>query len=216
MSMIHHDEPLLLGVPPGEALVHCVFIHGRTQTPEDMQEQVISRLKTKDVAFVLPRARDKTWYSARATEALTDETRQQLDHSIAYIRSLVAGLDDARHQSKPLVLAGFSQGACLALEYAMRHGPWNGAMVNLTGCRVGTANCDRPFADLDRLPVFLTGSDKDPWIPVASMASAAETLARARARLRCDVLPDRAHEVSDSEIATFDSMLMDMARGSWW
>lgn len=213
--MSSHDTPLLLGMSPEEALVHCIFIHGRTQTPEDMQEQVISRLKATGVAFVLPRASGNSWYAARATEKLTDVTRHQLEQSVGHIRGLVGGLSDGRKHPKSLVIGGFSQGACLALEYAMRHGPWHGAMVNFTGCRVGTAACDRPFADLDRLPVYLTGSDKDPWIPVDATASAAEALSRARARLRCDVLPDRGHEVSSHEIATFDSMLIDMTRLPW-
>jgi len=215
--MSSHDTPLLLGTSPEEALVHCVFIHGRTQSPEDMQEQVISKLKsTAGVAFVLPRARGNSWYAARATDALTRDTRHQLEQSVAHIRNLVADLGHDRHHAKPLVLAGFSQGACLALEYSMRHGPWSGAMANLTGCRVGTPACDRPFADLDRLPVYLTGSDKDPWIPVDAFAGAASELARARARLHCDVIPDRAHEVSPREISRLDEILADMARRDWW
>lgn len=214
--MSTHGTPLLLGAAPEEALVHCVFIHGRTQSPEDMQEQVISRLATAGVAYVLPRAAGHSWYSARATDALTDATRQQLAQSIDHIRDLVTGLSRGGVHPKPLVLGGFSQGACLAMEYAMRHGPWSGAMVNLTGCRVGTPRCAQPFADLDGLPVYLTGSDKDSWIPADAMANAAEALARARARLRCDVVPDRAHEVSDHEIAAFDAMLSGMGKRAWW
>lgn len=211
-----HAPPLLLGAPPEEALVHCIFIHGRTQSPEDMQEQVISRLKATGVAFVLPRAAGNSWYGARATEALTDTTRRELERSVDHIRGLVGDLSRGAAHAKPLVIGGFSQGACLAMEYAMRHGPWNGAMVNLTGCRVGTPACARPFADLDCLPVYLTGSDKDPWIPVDAVAGAVEALSRARARLRCDILPDRAHEVSRQEIETLDSMLSEMTKRNWW
>lgn len=214
--MSNHDTPLLLGASPGEALVHCVFIHGRTQSPEDMVEQVISRLKVPGVAFVLPRARGNSWYDARATDVLTDRTRKQLEQSIAYVRQLVGDLSAARDHAKPLLIGGFSQGACLSIEYAMRHGPWNGALASLTGCRVGTPDCDRPFADLDRLPAYLTGSDKDPWIPVDAFAQAAAALARARAKLHCDVLPDRSHEVSASEIAQFETMLRGLSHQSWW
>lgn len=214
--MSSHDAPLLLGVSPEEALVHCIFIHGRTQSPEDMREQVISRLKTRGVAFVLPRARGNSWYDARATDVLTPTTRHQVAQSVAHVRALVTRLADGRDYPKPLVIGGFSQGACLTLEYAMRHGPWNGAMASLTGCRVGTSTCDRPFADLDCMPAYLTGSDKDPWIPVDAFASAAATLARARSRLTCAVIPDRAHEVSDREIATLDEMLVGLTRRDWW
>ena len=83
-----HDTPLLLGASPGEALVHCVFIHGRTQSPEDMQEQVIAKLRMPGVCFVLPRARGNSWYDARATDVLTDRTRQQLDQAVEALRRL--------------------------------------------------------------------------------------------------------------------------------
>lgn len=211
-----HDTPLLLGASPGEALVHCVFIHGRTQSPEDMQEQVIAKLRMPGVCFVLPRARGNSWYDARATDMLTDRTRQQLDQAIGHVRQLVGALPGMDDHARPLVIGGFSQGACLAVEYAMRHGPWNGALASLTGCRVGTPDCERPFADLDRLPVYLTGSDKDPWIPVAAFADAAAALARARARLHCDILPDRSHEVSATEIAQLDKLLCGLSNRSWW
>ncbi|MDL2409431.1 phospholipase [Rhizobium calliandrae] len=208
--MATHYEPLFLGPSPEEAQVHCIFIHGRTQSPEDMRDQVIGRLKAPGVAFVLPRAASNSWYGARATEPLTPATRMELEASLAYVRGIAEDLS-RRGQAAPLLIGGFSQGACLALEYAMKYGPWQGAMANFTGCRVGTSECDRSFADLDRIPVYLTGSDKDPWIPVDAFADAAETLARARASLRCDVLPDRGHEVSAKEIAELENLLSAMA-----
>lgn len=210
--MARHETPLLLGMPPGEALVHCIFIHGRTQSPEDMQEQAIARLKTTGVAYILPRATGNSWYDARATDCLTDVTRRQLGDSVAHIRSLVAEAARSTRRQVPLVIAGFSQGACLAIEYAMQHGPWTGTMINFTGCRVGTTSCQRPFADLDCMPVYLTGSDKDSWISTDAFSAAAEALARARARLRCEIFPDRGHEISAPEIAAMDLILSDITR----
>ena len=208
-----NNAPLRLGVSPKEAKVLCVFIHGRTQAPEDMREQVLGGLKTAGVSFVLPRAVGSSWYDARAIDPLTDEARQQLDTSLVHIRGIVTDFARSAGRPVPLLVGGFSQGACLTLEYAMKYGPWDGAMVNLTGCRVGTPDCDRPFADLDRMPVYLTGSDKDPWIPVDAFASAAEELGKARAELRCDIFPDRGHEASETEVAQLDEILAGLASG---
>lgn len=80
--MAIHGEPLTAGSAPAEAEVLCVFIHGRTQSPEDMMEQVIGRLSVKGVSFCLPRAAGNTWYAARATDALTDVTRGELQASL--------------------------------------------------------------------------------------------------------------------------------------
>ncbi|MFN6004922.1 MAG: hypothetical protein ACK47S_03055, partial [Paracoccaceae bacterium] len=57
---------LFLGVDPAMAKVLCVFVHGRNQSPEEMEAAVIRRLSAPDVAFALPRADGKTWYTARA------------------------------------------------------------------------------------------------------------------------------------------------------
>lgn len=212
--MAIHGVPLTAGTTPADARVLCVFIHGRTQSPEDMMEQVIGRLSVQGVSFCLPRATGNTWYAARATDALTAETRGELHGSLDYLHGLVGALRQAGGAEKPLLIGGFSQGACLSLEYAMAFGPWNGAMVNLTGCRVGQLRDERPTRDLDGMPVYLTGSDQDPWIPVSAFAEASEALGRARARLRCELFPGRTHQASDMEVKALEAMLRDLAEGS--
>ncbi|MFN3720145.1 MAG: alpha/beta hydrolase [Rhizobium rhizophilum] len=212
--MAIHGEPLTAGVAPAEADVLCIFVHGRTQSPEDMMEQVISQLSVRGVSYCLPRATGNSWYAARATDALTDPTREELHRSLDYINGLVGAIRQAGGREKPLLIGGFSQGACLSLEYAMSFGPWNGAMVNLTGCRVGLTADHRPAEDLDGMPVYLTGSDQDPWIPVSAFAEASEALGRARARLRCELFPGRTHQASDMEVAALEAMLRDLAEGS--
>lgn len=212
--MARHDEPLTFGAAPAEADVLCVFLHGRTQSPEDMVEQVVGRLSVRGVSFCLPRATGNSWYAARATDALTEPTRDELQRSLDYLHGLVGALRQAGGAEKPLLIGGFSQGACLSLEYAMAFGPWNGAMVNLTGCRVGQATDQRPARDLDGMPVYLTGSDQDPWIPVSAFAEASEALGRARARLRCELFPGRTHQASEMEVAALEAMLRDLAEGS--
>lgn len=202
-----------LAVPGAKAGARavCVLVHGRGQSPEEMQSHVLARLAAPDVAFVLPRAPGSSalggaWYAAKAVDPLTGETNAALavarDHlaaDIAAARALYPGL--------PLVLAGFSQGACLSLEYAFAGLPAADALVALTGCRVGALQDCRPRALAPELPVWLTGSDDDPWIPVTAFAEAALELGRGRARLQAALYPGRAHEVSDPEIALLQGVL---------
>lgn len=198
---------LMLGVPLDQARVTCVFVHGRGQSPEAMEQGVIRHLSTPGVAYILPRAPGGSWYAARAVDALTDDTRAALAQSLAALGQVMAGLRG------PVLLGGFSQGACLALEYAFASGPWHGALAALTGCRVGQGTDARPAAALTGLPVYMSGGDNDPWIPVAAMAEAVACLGTAQARLRADIFPGRGHEVSPAEIAILDAMLADMAAG---
>ncbi len=195
------------GADPAAATVTCILVHGRTQSPQVMEEHVLARLPPMPkVSFLLPAAEGNAWYDAKAVDPLTERTRAQLDAACAVLKEAFA----MAGPGKPVLLAGFSQGACLSIEFALRNGRWNGALAALTGCRVGAQGDDRPRADLAGLPVYLTGSDADPWIPAQSFGIAAGELALARARLRCDILPGRSHEVSAAEIANLGAMLLQL------
>ena len=203
---------LTLGVPPDRARVLCILVHGRGQTPKDMEAAVIRRLSVPDVAFVLPAADGNSWYSARATDPLTDTTRVELAASLA---DLAVAITDLRGKAPgtPLVLAGFSQGACLALEHAFAGHATPDAVVAFTGCRVGLPGDDRPAELSPGLAVYLSAGSDDPWIPVPAFAEAVADLGRAGAALRCDIFPARPHEVSMAEIAMLETVLYDLAAG---
>jgi phospholipase/carboxylesterase len=190
----------------------CVLVHGRGQSPEDMDSHILARLRLRDVAIFLPRAPRGAWYDAKAVDPITEETRGQLGDALAQLGAEIAELRrDA--PLAPLLLAGFSQGACLSIEYACVGSNPPEALFALTGCRVGTEQCARPDAVPAGLPIYLSGSDADPWIPLEAMMAAARHLGQRGARLRADVFPGRAHHVSDAEIAMLQSALDDLAHG---
>lgn len=203
---------LTLGVAPDRARVQCILVHGRGQTPEDMEAAVIRRLSATDVAWHLPRAEGKSWYAARAVDPLTVATRGELALSLD---GLARAMEAARQGAIgcPLVLAGFSQGACLSLEHAFTGTAAPDAVVAFTGSRVGVAKDARPAALPRDLPVYLSAGDADPWIPVAAFADTVSALGQGGARLRADVFPGRPHEVSGAEIAMLDGILADLAAG---
>jgi phospholipase/carboxylesterase len=205
-------ETLGVGEPVGAARVLCVVVHGRNQSPEEMQAAIVNRLSCPGVAFALPRAGDRCWYSALAVAPLTDITRAELSASLAGLGAALAGL---RRQAPgvPLLLCGFSQGACLSLEHLFTGTNRPDAVAALTGCRVGTADCLRPAAPAPGVPVYLSGGDADPWIPLSAFSQAGAELGAARTRLRADVFPERPHEVCAAEIAMLDALLGDLAAG---
>lgn len=201
-----------LGADVAEAKVLCVFVHGRNQSPEEMEVAVTRHLTTSGVHLALPRAGDKCWYNALAVDPRSDTTQTELAKSLADLAGLVASLRrDA--PDLPLVLAGFSQGACLSLEYGFTGQGAPDAIVAFTGCRVGVAGDARANAFPAGLPVYLTAGSDDPWIPLHAFAAAAQEVGRAGAILRADVFPDRPHEVSNAEIAMLDAILGDIAAG---
>ena len=201
-----------LGVAAAGAKALCILVHGRNQSPGDMEAAVIRRLRNADICFVLPRAGDKCWYTALAVTPLTAVTRAELGASLADLAGLVSGFR-AEAPGLPLVLAGFSQGACLSLEYAFTGADLPDAVVAFTGARVGVAADDRANNLLLGLPVYLTTGSNDPWIPLSAFAQAAVELGQGGAALRMDVFADRPHEVSRAEIGMLDSVLSDLAAG---
>jgi phospholipase/carboxylesterase len=203
---------LFAGADPAKAKVLCLFVHGRGQTPEDMVADVISRLTAPDVAFALPRASGKSWYAARAIDPLTDTTRTELALSLAGLATAITELR-SKAPGIPLVLAGFSQGACLALEHAFTGQQPPDAIAAFTGCRVGLPTDTRPANFPPGLPVYLSAGSADPWIPIQAFAETAAALGQAEAKLRCDVFPGRPHEVSVPETALLDCLLTDLAAG---
>jgi phospholipase/carboxylesterase len=202
----------------GEALetaqVICVLTHGRGQSPEVMEEEILRRVKAPQTAFVLPRAATGSWYDAKAVDPLSEKTATQLQVSLAQLQGIV----DELPKGKPIVMAGFSQGACLSVEYALRFGGWNGALVAFTGSRVGRLDDDLPRSSLTDLPAYISGSDADPWIPLSAFTQAVQELGAAQARVRADVFPKRGHEVTQTEIAVLEKTLQVLAsrQGAPW
>ncbi|MGC4025570.1 MAG: phospholipase [Mesorhizobium sp.] len=195
-----------------KARASCVLVHGRGQSPEEMQSHILAQLNAPDVAFVLPRAVEGAWYAAKAVDPLTPVTRSALTSALDQLEADIAEAR-AAHPELPMLLAGFSQGACLSLEYAFAGRSGIDGLVAFTGCRVGVVADERPASLRDGLPVYLTGSDADPWIPVTAFAEAALELGQGKARLRTDLFPGRGHEVSDAEIEMMQSVLADLASG---
>jgi phospholipase/carboxylesterase len=204
--LLHHGADL------AAAQVACIVVHGRGQTQADMMEAIVSRLDLPGVAFVLPKSDGPAWYDARAVDPLTPATCSQLARGFTMLDAVLAGTHATRPDI-PVLLAGFSQGACLAAEYLLARGPVVCAAALLTGCRVGVAADARPLTDLAGLPLYVTGGDADPWIPAAAFHELLSELTAAGARVRSDLFPGRPHEVSAPEIATLSAMLAALAAG---
>ena len=206
MSMGHFDDTLFHGASRADAKAVCVFVHGRTQSPADMMENVVQHLDAPSVRFVMPKSDGVAWYDVRAVDPLTEDGRSQLDTALARLSQTIATVE-AECPGVPMVLGGFSQGACLSVEYLMRRGPWDGAACFLTGCRVGVSSDDRPVARIEGMPIYASCGDQDPWIPSANHTEMCQILIEQGARLRTDIFPGRDHSVTQTERKALQAML---------
>lgn len=190
------------GLPRGTARLAGILLHGRDRTREE-KVVLASSFALEDIRWLAPAADAGSWYPGRFFDPLASN-EPYLSQAIEQLDGVVteAG-EDGRLGPHQIFLVGFSQGACLALEYALRHPGRCGAIVVLTGGIFGAPEEPRRFPPhlLDGLRVFLTGSDADEWISLESTERTARILRELGADVRLRIYKGRPHIVSPEELA---------------
>jgi phospholipase/carboxylesterase len=197
--------PVLAGVPLDHARMAAVLVHGREQDAQVMLD-VVARLGLDDIAYILPVAAGKIWYPGRYFDPLPENAPwvawalDALDAAAA--RPAAAGIPPER-----VVLAGFSQGACMVAELvARRPRRWAGAAV-LTGTLLGPdGEATRP-ARAEGLPMFFGSSRYDEWVKPARVEATAAAFAEAGARVTLEMYDDREHVINDQAVAGLRTLL---------
>jgi phospholipase/carboxylesterase len=200
---VHEAVTIEAGRARGSADLAGVLLHGRRRTPEEMIG-LADRLAIDSCRWLAPAAATGRWYPHRFMEAL-DANEPFLSRAINDCdRAVDEASEQGRIPSARIVVIGFSQGACLAGEYALRHPGRCGALVMFTGCLIGPPGTlwrlAPPATTLGGLPVLLTGSDDDEWVPEARVRETASVLTALGADVRCRIYAGRTHIVSDEEI----------------
>jgi phospholipase/carboxylesterase len=197
---------------PGAA-VAAVLVHGRDQDPEFMLE-VAQRLGLDDaVAYVLPRAADRSWYPGRFYDPMEDN-EPWLGWSLEAVEAAVVQARGGRRSLPDLALVGFSQGACIVAEHLARRPEPYGAAAILTGALFGTAAERLPVGSLGGLPMFFGIAQGDDWIPVDAVRDTVEAFRRAGARCDLHVYDEQDHGVNDDEILAVRTLLTDLLERS--
>jgi phospholipase/carboxylesterase len=201
-------EPLMAGNPDG--VVAAVLVHGRDLDPEWMLDVVRRIGLDDDVAYVLPRAAESSWYPGRFYDPMEDN-EPWLGWSLEAIEAAVALAVEPGRPVSQIALVGFSQGACIvAEELARRPAPYGAAAI-LTGALLGPAELERlPAGSLEGLPMFLGIAEEDDWIPVDAVRHTAAAFQRAGARCELKIYDAGEHGVNDDEVAAVRGLLLPL------
>jgi phospholipase/carboxylesterase len=180
-----------------------VLLHGRGGTSHEMIG-LADRLRLDACRWVAPAAATGSWYPHRFTEPL-DANEPFLSRAIDECdRAVDKASEHGRIPPAQIVVLGFSPGGCLATEYLLRRPGRCGAVVIFTGALIGPPGTPwhlaPPATTLGGLPVLLTGSDVDEWVPEARVRETASVLTSLGADVRCHIYPGRDHTVSDEEL----------------
>lgn len=213
LMKIHEGQPVLSdGAPLGTADAVMILLHGRGASGREMIS--LGRQLTAGqpkVALLAPQALGGTWYPQRFLAPLA-QNEPYLTSAIGVVAETIDELL-ARHFSREQVLlVGFSQGACLALEFAVRHPYRYGAVVGLSGAVIGPSGIARtPTGSLRGTPVFLGCGDLDSHIPIASVRESTEIFRTLGADVMERIYPEMSHLINEDEILTVMNLVARVA-----
>ncbi|MCU0465422.1 MAG: phospholipase [Anaerolineae bacterium] len=194
------------GAPLDPANPVIVALHGRTQDPAFILG-VVERLNWPAASVVAPAAADNTWYPLGFMQPI-ESNEPYLSYALERVETLLADLAQRGIPAERTVLLGFSQGACLAAEYAIRHSQRYGGLIIFTGGAVGPDGTQWPVTgDFAGTPAVLTCGDADAWVPADRVSATNRLFADRGATTTEKIFLGREHIVSDEEIQMARSAL---------
>jgi predicted esterase len=194
------------GPPLGEAAAAAILVHARGMGAAPMLE-LARALALDGVHYVAPQAARGTWYPQRFTEPL-ERNEPWLTFALEAYDAVVGRLAADGWPPERVALVGFSQGACLTLEYVARHPRRYGAVAALTGGLIGPDGAlTRPAASLDGTPLLITTAEGDDWVPPARTRESADILAAAGAEVDARVYGPGLHAVREDEVLATRELL---------
>jgi predicted esterase len=183
-----------------------ILLHGRGASAADILA-LANEFQLDEVAYLAPEAAGSTWYPYSFLAPL-DQNEPWLSSALNRVDALVTSLERDEISQEQISLLGFSQGACLALEYAARHPRRYAAIVGFSGGLIGPPGTPRKYSGtLNGAPVFLGCSDSDPHVPVERVHETAEVLRRMGAHVDERIYPRMGHTVNRDEIDAVRELL---------
>jgi predicted esterase len=207
--MSHADQPVYAGgTEVDAAFAAMILLHGRGATAEDILSLSTS-LAYPGLTFLAPQAEDYTWYPNRFIAPLA-QNEPYLSSALARIDEIVKQIETRGIPTERIFLGGFSQGACLACEYVIRHPRRYGGLLIFSGGYIGPLDEPRePEGDLNGTPVFLGCSDPDPHIPLQRVRETSALLRAMHAQVTEQIYPDLGHMMNKHEIDMAKSLVKE-------
>jgi phospholipase/carboxylesterase len=199
------------GAPLATARAAAILVHGRGSTALN-----ILRLKDAidpgDVAFFAPQAASNTWYPYPFTAPLR-MNEPYLGSALQRIDELVNQIEAGGVPSERILIAGFSQGACLSLEYVARTERRLGGVAALSGGLIGPPDVDRepsPNAKAG-LPVFIGCGDLDAHIGLDAVERSAAFFEAAGSEVDLRIYQGMPHMIVQDELDAVQALLTTIA-----
>jgi len=199
---VHEDQATFeAGQDLEEADKAVLMLHGRGATAKSIL-QLSEQLP--EAAYIAPQAANREWYPKSFLEP-REKNQENLDSALDLVDSLVSDLASAVGKEN-VYLLGFSQGACLASEYAASNPDRYGGLIVLSGGLIGE-EVKEFEGDMEGTPVFIGCSDNDPHIPLERVKETVETMENLNAEVEEYIMEGSHHGIVDYEIEKIREML---------
>ena len=199
-STPHQGQPVVTaGAPLAQAQAAMILVHGRGATADSILA-LAAEFKQPGWAYLAPQAAGNTWYPYSILAPMP-QNEPGISSGLTAVSDLLARVTAAGIPPERIVLLGFSQGACLALEFAARHARRYGGVVGFSGGLIGPEGTPREYGgSLASTPVFLGCSDVDFHIPKQRVEESAVVFRQLGGEVTMRLYPGMGHTVNQDEI----------------
>ena len=199
-TRIHEEQPVATrGELLNNAQAAMIIIHGRGGTNHQALD-LVDHIGVEGFAYLAPQAANMTWYPHRFI-APRQQNEPGVTSGLNVVDGLVKQIVESGISTEKIMFLGFSQGACLASEYAARNPQRFGGVMVLSGGLIGTDEELTGYeGDLAGTPVFLGCSDVDAHIPLERVHQSSAIFEKLGAAVDERIYPGMAHTINAEEI----------------
>jgi phospholipase/carboxylesterase len=202
----HKSNIITQGKPLSETGKALILIHGRGATAASILA-LKQELDFSGFTLFAPQATNNSWYPY-GFMAPVSENQPALDSALELLEETVKNIQAQGIASKDIYLLGFSQGACLTIEYATRNAQQFGGLIILTGGLIGSEIDKSNYkGNFSGTQVLITTGDPDPHVPVSRVVETVAILEEKGAVVAKKIFKSRPHTISLEEIELANKIL---------
>ncbi len=203
---IHSKNIVAAGKNLKEASKVLIMVHGRGANAEDILS-LTEHLNVRDFALIAPQAKDNSWYPYSFLSPLS-QNEPWLSSALSTLNEIVDDLKLQDFLTEHIYFAGFSQGACLTLEFVTRNATKYGGVVAFTGGLIGDRiNALNYDGDFQNTPIFIGSSNPDPHVPVERIKASEKILKNMHADVTVKLYDNMGHTISLDEITEANKLV---------
>jgi phospholipase/carboxylesterase len=205
---MHIKNIITTGKPINEARKALIMVHGRGAGANDILE-LASHLNVEEYALFAPQATNNTWYPGSFLLPV-EQNEPWLSSALALLEETIQDIRKQGIEYENIYFLGFSQGACLVLEYVTRNARKYGGIAAFTGGLQGETIDESNYnGDFEGTRVFIGTGDPDPHVPVERVNRTAAIMNNLNAAVRVEVYKNKPHNVSPDEIDQANSLIFN-------